>query len=420
MQQDVPSGEQDEAAEKSKAGFHATMFVFLTVCIDSIGFGIIIPVLPDLIREVTNLGYSGAALWGGWMSFSYAIMQFIFGPTVGNLSDRFGRRPVLLVSLGVMAVDYIIMALAPSLLILFIGRIVAGVAAATHSTCNAYVADVSKPADRAKNFGLLGAGFGLGFVIGPVIGGLVAEYGTRAPFYAAAGLAFINFCYGAFVLPESLRKDKRRPFDWSRANPFGAFYQLRKVPTVAWFVVALFLFDIAHFSYPSVWAYYAKEAFKWTSAEVGLSLAFVGIGFIVVQGWLIRILLPKIGEVRTAYAGFFFNVVSLAILGFITEGWMIYAILPLTALSAILTPALQGLMSNRVADDAQGELQGAITSVTAITLVVSPLLMTQLFGYFTGPSAPFYMPGAPFLAASLITTIAVVPFVIGLRQAGRT
>ena len=418
MQQDLESGGQSDSAKKTKGGFHATMFVFLTVCIDSIGFGIIIPVLPDLIKEVTDLGYSGAALWGGWMSFSYAIMQFVFGPTVGNLSDRFGRRPILLASLAVMAVDYIIMALAPSLLVLFVGRIIAGIAAATYSTCNAYVADVSKPEDRAKNFGLLGAGFGLGFVIGPVIGGLIAEYGIRAPFYAAACLALLNFCYGAFVLPESLPKEKQRAFDWSRANPLGAFTRMRKVPTVAWFLVALFLFDIAHFAYPSVWAYYTKEAFKWSSAEVGLSLAVVGVGFVIVQGWLIRILLPKIGEVRTAYAGFFFNVVSLAMLGFVNEGWMVYAILPLTALSAILTPALQGLMSNRIADDAQGELQGAMTSVTAITLVVSPLLMTQLFGHFTGPSAPIYLPGAPFLAASVITAIAVIPFIIGLRRAG--
>ncbi|MEM8974546.1 MAG: TCR/Tet family MFS transporter [Pseudomonadota bacterium] len=420
MQEDTRTGEQSDSAPKSKGGFHATMFVFLTVCIDSIGFGIIIPVLPDLIREVTNLGYSGAALWGGWMSFSYAIMQFVFGPTVGNLSDRYGRRPILLASLAVMAVDYVIMALAPSLLVLFVGRIIAGIAAATYSTCNAYVADVSKPEDRAKNFGLLGAGFGLGFVIGPVIGGLIAEYGTRAPFYAAASLAMLNLCYGAFVLPESLPKERRRSFDWSRANPLGAFNRMRKVPTVAWFLVALFLFDIAHFAYPSVWAYYTKEAFKWSSAEVGLSLAVVGVGFVIVQGWLIRILLPKIGEVRTAYAGFFFNVVSLAILGFITEGWMVYAILPLTALSAILTPALQGLMSNRIPDDEQGELQGAMTSVTAITLIVSPLLMTQLFGHFTGPAAPVYLPGAPFLAASVITALAVIPFIIGLRQSQRT
>ena len=416
--QDKNSANGQPSGTKSKQR-HAAMFVFLTVCLDAMGIGIIVPVLPDLIREVTSLGLDGAALWGGWLSFSYAIMQFLCGPTVGNLSDRFGRRPVLLGSLGVLTVDYLIMAIAPSLIVLFIGRIIAGVAAATYSTCNAFVADVSRPEDRAKNFGLLGAGFGLGFVIGPVIGGLVAELGTRAPFYAAACLAFLNFCYGMFVLPESLPVERRRPFEWRRANPMGAFLHLRKVPTVAWFIVALFLFDIAHFTYPAIWAYYTKETFNWSSAEVGLSLAMVGVGFVIVQGWLIRVLLPKIGEVNTAFAGFFFNVVSLAALGFVTEGWMAYLVLPLTALSAILTPALTALMANRVSDDAQGELQGAMTSVTAITLVISPLLMTQLFGYFAGPNAPFYLPGAPFLAASLITLLALIPFCMGLRRSGQ-
>ncbi|MGI9425600.1 MAG: MFS transporter, partial [Hyphomicrobiaceae bacterium] len=266
-----------------------------------------------------------------------------------------------------------------------------------------------------KNFGLLGAGFGVGFVIGPVIGGLVAEFGTRAPFYAAAGLAFLNLCYGAFVLPESLRPELRRAFDWRRANPFGAVKQLRKVPTVAWLLVALFLFDIAHYSYPAIWAFYTKQAFGWSSAEVGLSLAAVGVGFVIVQGWLIRVLIPAIGEVRTAYVGFAFNIISLTALAFATQGWMIYVILPLTALSAILTPALTALMANRIADDAQGELQGVMSSVTAITLIISPLLMTQLFGYFASDAAPFYLPGAPFLAAAVITSIALLPFAIGLR-----
>ncbi len=411
-----PSAPTVGGAAGHPVGHNAALFVFLTVCLDAIGLGIIVPVLPDLIRAVTSLGLDGAALWGGWLSFSYAIMQFAFGPAVGSLSDRFGRRPVLLASLGVLTIDYIIMAIAPSLLVLFVGRIIAGIAAATYSTCNAFIADVSRPQDRAKNFGLLGAGFGLGFVIGPVIGGLVGELGTRAPFLAAAGLAFLNFCYGFFVLPESLPPERRRAFDWRRANPFGAFRQVRKVPTVAWFLAALFLFDVAHFTYPAVWAYYTKEAFAWSSAEVGLSLAAVGVGFVIVQGWLIRVLLARIGEVNTAFAGFAFNIVSLGALGLVSAGWMVYAILPLTALSAILTPALTALMANRIADDSQGELQGVMTSATAITLVITPLLMTQLFGYFASSKAPIYLPGAPFLAASLITTVALIPFVIGLRR----
>ena len=397
-------------------GGHAAMFVFLTVCLDSIGLGIIIPVVPDLIRELSGLGLGGAALWGGWLSFSYAIMQFGFGPTVGNLSDRFGRRPVLLVSLGVLTIDYLIMALAPTLFILFVGRVMAGVAAATYSTCNAYVADVTAPEERAKYFGLLGAGFGLGFIIGPLLGGLVAEYGTRAPFYAAAALAFMNFCYGYFVLPESLAPEKRRQLNWQRANPLGAARQMRKIPTVAWFLVAFFLFDISHFVYPAVWAYYTKEAFGWSSAEVGLSLAVVGVGFVIVQGWLIRIILPWLGDARTAVVGLLINVVGLTGLAFANEGWMVYALMPVVALGAIVAPALNGLMSARVADDGQGELQGAMTSLTAITLVISPVMMTQLFGYFAGPDAPFYLPGAPFLAAAIMAALALIPFYIGLNK----
>lgn len=408
-----------EGSAKERIGSHAAMFVFLTVCLDSIGIGIIIPVLPDLIRELAGLGLDGAALWGGWLSFSYAIMQFVFGPIVGNLSDRFGRRPVLLASLGVLTVDYLIMALAPSLLVLFFGRIMAGIAAATYSTCNAFVADVSHPRDRAKNFGLLGAGFGLGFVIGPVVGGLVAEFGTRAPFYAAAGLALINFCYGLFVLPETLAPEKRRPFEWQRANPLGAFRRMRQVPTVAWFLVAIFLFDVAHFAYPAVWAYYTKEVFAWSSTEVGLSLAVFGISMVVVQGWLIRLILPWLGDVRTAVAGLIFNAVTLTIVAFVSAGWLIYLILPIVSLGAIATPALTGLMSNRIADDSQGELQGAMTSITAITLVISPVLMTQLFGYFASPAAPVYFPGAPFLAAALMSLAALVPLAIGLRAERR-
>ena len=395
---------------------HATMFVFLTVCLDAMGLGIIIPVLPDLIRELADIGLDQAALWGGWLSFSYAIMQFVFGPVIGNLSDRLGRRPILLTSLAVLTIDYIIMALAPSLIILFIGRIIAGIAAATYSTANAYVADVSKPEDRAKNFGLLGAGFGLGFILGPVIGGLVAEYGTRAPFYAAAGLAFANFCYGAFVLPESLPREKRRPFDWQRSNPLGAAQRMRRVPQVAWFLVAFFLYDLAHFVYPAVWAYYTKEAFGWSTAEVGLSLAFVGVGFVIVQGWLIRIVLATFGEVRTALLGVFVNIVGLVGLGFATEGWVAYVLMPVVALGAIVSPALTGLMSNQISDDAQGELQGAMTSVSAITIIISPVLMTQLFGYFAGPQTPIYLPGAPFLAAAILTLLSLIPLAIGLSR----
>ncbi len=406
-------------SEQASGGIpHAKYFVFFTVLLDAMGIGIIVPVTPDLIRELSDLPLSQAALWGGYLSFVYALMQFVFGSTIGNLSDRFGRRPVLLVSLAALAADYVIMGFAPTLWLLFVGRFIAGIAGATYSTANAFIADVTPPDKRAQNFGLIGAGFGLGFVLGPLIGGLVGELGTRAPFFAAAGLAMLNFLYGLVVLPESLARENRRRFSWARANPLGFARQISKFPTVAWFFAAMVLFNLAHFVYPSVWSFYTKEAFAWSSAEVGLSLAAVGVGFAVVQGWLIRFILPKLGEVRTTVLGFVVSIAGLLLLAFATQGWMVYALMPLTALGAIITPAITALMSNRIADDAQGELQGALSSLAGITLIVSPVVMTQLFGYFSGPATPYYFPGAPFLAAGLIMALALVPFRAGLR-AGR-
>ena len=402
--------------KRAGPGRNALVFVLLTVAIDAMGFGIIIPVMPDLVREVSHTGYSGAALWGGYLSFSYAVMQFLFGPTVGNLSDRFGRRPILLISLAALAADFLIMAVAPSLLVLFLGRILAGIAAATHSTAHAFVADISARADRAKNFGLIGAAFGAGFILGPLIGGIAGEWGTRAPFYAAAALAFLNFCYGALVLPETLTDDRRRAFDWRRANPVGGARQIARFPLVACFLACTFLFEIANFVYPAVWGYYTKEAHGWSSAEVGLSLALVGVGFIIVQGWLIRVALARFGEIRTVIAGFIVSIAGLVGLAFATESWMVYGWLPVIALGAVIGPALTALMSNRMPDDSQGELQGLKSSVLGITMIVSPLMMTQLFGYFSGPAAPVYFPGAPFLAAAGLIALAIIPFSIGLRR----
>lgn len=400
----------------SKPGSSAVIFVLLTVCIDAMGFGIIMPVLPDLIAELSNTSISGAALWGGYLSFSYAVMQFVFGPTIGNLSDRFGRRPVLLVSLFMLAADFLIMALAPSLIVLFIGRTLAGIAAATHSTANALMADISSKADRARNFGLIGAAFGAGFIIGPLIGGIAGEFGTRAPFFAAAAIAFGNFCFGALVLPETLTKEKRRSFNWKRANPAGGFIQIKKVPMVAWFLAVVFISEIAGFVYPAIWAYYTKEAFKWSSSEVGLSLAAFGVCFVAVQGWLIRYILKWLGEVRTVIFGLLTSIAALFATSFATQGWMIYALLPLMALGGVATPAITALMANCTPDDAQGELQGIRASVLAVVMIISPLLMTQLFGYFTQPGAPVYFPGAPFFAAACLTGLALFPFFTAVKK----
>lgn len=388
----------DKATDETGADPKTIAFVLITLVINAMGYGIIIPVLPDLIAEVSETSLSGAAFWGGYLSFSFALVQFLVGPTVGNLSDRYGRRPVLLCSLAV----------------LFIGRILSGIAAATNSTANAVIADISSKEQRAKNFGLIGAAFGVGFIIGPALGGLAGEWGTRAPFYAAAALAFVNFCFGLIVLPESLKRDNRRAFQWRRANPVGGLQQISKIPMVAWFMVAVFLFETANFVYPSIWAYYTKETFKWSSSEVGLSLAAVGLGFVVVQGFLMRHVLRLLGELWTFIAGVAVGIAGMVGLAFASEGWMFYLWLPAVALAGVATPAISALMSNCTPDDAQGELQGVRSSVIAIVTIISPVLMTQLFGHFTAPSAPVYFPGAPFIAAALLASLAFAPFLIGL------
>ena len=403
-------------ALRRAAGPRAAVFVFVTVLIDAMGIGIIIPVMPDLIRELTGLPLGAAALWGGYLSFVYALMQFVFGPTLGNLSDRFGRRPVLLVSLCALAVNYLVMGFAPTLWLLFVGRALAGIAGATYSTANAFMADISPPDRRAQNFGLIGAGFGVGFVAGPLIGGLAAELGTRAPFFVAAALAMINLAYGALVLPETLAPENRRRFDWRRANPLGAARQIASIPVIAWFFLAMFLFNLAHHSYPAVWSFYTKEAFAWTNAEIGLSLAIVGVSFAVAQGWLIRVVIPRTGEAPTACWGFVLSIAGLVGFGLATEGWMVYVIIPFTGLGALITPAMTALMSRRVPADAQGELQGALAGVLGVALIVSPVLMTQIFGHFTSVAAPVYLPGAPFLAAAMLMALALVPFGFGVRR----
>ncbi len=405
-------------AERKGPRTAAVAFVFVTVLLDAIGFGIIMPVMPDLMAELAATDIAGAALWGGYLAFVYAVMQFLFGPVVGNLSDRFGRRPVLLASLATLTVDYLVMGATGSLWLLFLARAMAGIAGATYSTAHAYIADVSPKESRAANFGMIGAAFGLGFVLGPAIGGLMGEIGVRAPFYAAAALAAANFVYGWVVLPESLPPEKRRAFDWRRANPLGAVRQAAKLPMLVWFLVAYFLFNLAHYVYPSVWAYFTKEAFAWSNAEVGLSLAAVGACMAVVQGLLIRVILKRFREVRTVLIGFAANIVCMTGIALATEGWMIYALMPATALGVIVGPALSGLMANLVPDDAQGELQGVLASISGVTTILSPVFMTQAFGFFSGGGAWVYFPGAPFVAAAALIALAAWPFLRGLRAVG--
>ena len=381
------------------------LFIMFTVMIDAMGIGLIMPVMPDLMVEVGGGTLGAAALWGGLLSTSFAAMQFLFGPVVGGLSDRFGRRPILLVSLVAMAADYLLMAVAGTIWLLLIGRIIGGITAATHSTANAYIADISKPEDKSANFGLIGAAFGLGFVLGPLIGGLLAEYGTRAPFYAAAVLSGLNALFGWVVLKETVTDAIRRPFSLKRANPFGAFKALSKLPMIGTLLGVYFVYSIAHTVYPAIWSYFGKERFDWDPATIGLSLGLFGIMMAVVQGFLIRPAIKYLGERGTIIYGLFFDILAFGFLSLVTSGTVALFFIPVAALAGIVSPALQGLMSRAVGDDQQGELQGALTSLSALAMIISPMLMTTTFAAFTAETAPFYMPGAPFLLALILTLI---------------
>jgi DHA1 family tetracycline resistance protein-like MFS transporter len=386
----------------AKTGKAALGFIFVTVLVDVIGFGIIIPVMPSLIRELIHGDISDASSYGGWLMFAYAIMQFLCAPILGNLSDKYGRRPVLLFSLLGFGIDYIFLALAPTIGWLFIGRIIAGITGASFTTASAYIADISEPDKRAQNFGMIGAAFGLGFIIGPLIGGLLGQFGSRVPFIAAAVLTLLNWLYGYFVLPESLAKENRRPFSWKRANPLGSLIQLKKYPAVAGLIISLTLVYIGAHAVQSTWSFYNIGKFNWDEKMVGYSLAFVGFMIALVQGGLIRIVIPKIGQEKSLYIGLLLYSIGMVLFAFATQGWMMFAFCTIYCLGGIAGPAIQGIISSHVPSNEQGELQGALTSLMSATSIVGPLLMTNLFSYFTRPSAPVYFPGAPFLMGAVL------------------
>ena len=395
------------------------LFILITVTIDAMGIGLILPVMPDLIREVRGASLADAALWGGMLSAVYAVMQFGFSPLIGNLSDRFGRRPILLISMGVLALDYVVMAVAGTIWLLFAGRIVAGIAAATHSTALAYMADITDGSKRAQNFGLISAGFGMGFIFGPVIGGLLGGLDPRAPFVAAACLAAANFAFGWFVLPESLPRERRRAFDWRRANPVGALKSMRKLPGVGALLAVMLAYQIANFTYPAVWAYYIQGAFGWDARMVGLSLAAYGVAIAVVQGGLIRAILPRLGEGRAVFWGLILNTGCLLAYGVATEGWMIWILIPISAVGAIVAPAMQGVMSRAAGERQQGELQGVLSSISALSMILSPLMMTQAFFWFTREEATLRLPGAPFLLGAVLMAGALAIY-MGTRPRAAT
>ena len=392
------------------------VFVFLVVLIDMLGFGIIMPVLPELITEITGDSLSAAAVDAGWLAFAYAGMQFVFGPVVGNLSDRFGRRPVLLGALGGYAIAYILMGFAGSLLWLFVARIVAGIMGASFSTAYAYIADISPPERRSQNFGLIGAAFGLGFIFGPALGGLLGEYGTRLPFFAAGGLAATNLIFGFFMLRESLPPEKRRPFEIRRANALVALQGLSgQNRVVIWYAAALTVWMIGHVVYPIIFAFYAIENFGWSALMIGLALACVGIGAALVQGLLIRLLIPKIGERNAVIIGALAMAVSSVayLVAGPDQGWLIFVAILIGAFQGLFQPSINGLMSKAVSDETQGELQGAVASLQSVASVIGPPMFTAVFAAFTVAGTIHYLPGAPFGLAGLIALIALAIFLRG-------
>ena len=380
-------------------------FIFVTLLIDVIGLGIIIPVMPKLISELTGDSISAASRDGGWLLFAYAFMQFICAPVIGGISDQFGRRPVLLASLFGFGVDYVFLAFAPTLAWLYVGRIIAGIMGASFTTGAAYIADISTPEKRAQNFGLLGAAFGLGFIIGPVLGGLLGQYGSRVPFMAAAGLSFVNWLYGYFILPESLQPENRRKFEWSRANPIGSLLNLKRYPVIYGLIMSLGLVYIAVHAVQSNWAFYVIEKFGWSEAQIGYSLGAVGLLSAFIQGYLIRLILPKLGQKRGVYVGLVLYATGFLLYAFATQGWMLYVFMIPYILGSIAGPSIQGIISTQVAANEQGEIQGALTSLQSFTSIIGPPLMTNLFSVFTQPTAPIYFPGAPMLMAAVLTLL---------------
>ncbi|PYC46507.1 tetracycline resistance MFS efflux pump [Litorivita pollutaquae] len=388
----------------------AGMFILVTVLIDAMGIGLIMPVMPQLIREVQGGDLATAALWGAGLTAIFAVMQFIFSPILGNLSDRFGRRPVLLVSLAVMALDYVLMAVAGSIFVLFVGRIIGGITSANHATAVAYIADTTTGKDRAARFGLIQAAFGVGFVIGPLMGGLLGEMGTRAPFIAAAALTTLNLAFGALILPESLTAPNRRAFSWKRANPLGAFRAVANMGALRPLLWMLFVYQIVGQVYPVIWSYFAAERFGWDTGGIGLSLAVFGMSMAFVQIVLIRPALRIWGEARTVRYGILADVLGFSMLCLVTNGALVMYFVPLGALGSIGMPALKSIMSAQVPANAQGELQGVLAAIGALSMVISPVVFGASFAAFTHARAPLYFPGAPFAIAIVLALVAAALF----------
>lgn len=383
-------------------------FIFITLVLDVIGIGLIIPIIPSLIMELGHESVSGASKIGGWLTFTYAFMQFLFAPVLGALSDKYGRRPVLLFSLFGFGLDYLFLAFAPSLFWLFIGRILSGITGASITTASAYIADISNEQNRAKNFGIIGIAFGIGFIIGPTLGGMLGSFGPRVPFMVAAGLTFANWLYGYFILPESLSPENRRPFDWKRANALGSIRQMRKYTGMMGMLACYFLVYLASQAIHNTWSFFTIAQFNWDEKAIGISLGVVGIMVAIVQGGLIRVINPRIGNVNSVYLGFSMYMIGLFLFTFAKYPWQMYVFLIPYCLGGLSMPATQAIVSGQVSPQQQGELQGLLTSLVSITSIIGPPMMTNLFATFTSHSAIIYFPGAAFFVAGVIVLISLI------------
>ncbi len=391
------------------------LFVAFIVFIDMMGIGLILPVMPSLITDLTGASIDRAAEIGGWLLFSYAMMQFLFAPVIGGLSDRFGRRPVLLTTLFLLGLDYAIMAWAPDLVWLFIGRIISGIMGASWAAANSCVADVAKPAERGKFFGILGGAGAFGFVIGPGLGGILGEYGDRLPFIAASILALVGTAIGIVILKETLPEDKRRAFSLSRANPMGSIVQMSKTRLVIGFLSAIFVLQLAAQAQIAVWAYWLIERFDWSKLEIGLSVALFGILLALVQGVLTGPVIARVGERRTALISLMFGMPAYLCFAFAPSDAFVYIGIVIGASSGFAFPAMQQMMSSRISEDAQGELQGAVASMISLTSIFGPVVMTMIFGAYAD-SEGFYFPGAPFLVGTALMALSVFIYVITVRR----
>lgn len=395
-------------------------FILVTLTLDILGIGLIVPILPELVKSFSGGDVAAASRAGGWLNSLYCLMQFLFAPLLGCLSDRVGRRPVILLSQLGLGLDYLLLALAPNLHWFVVGRIIAGITGANFSAATAYIADISPPEKRAANFGLIGAAFGLGFIIGPLVGGTLGTFGVRIPFYAAGGLTLLNWLYGWFILPESLKPENRRPVNWVRANPLGAFVVLTQRPRVFGLAMCVFLSFVAHQVYPSIWVLYTEYRYGWTPLWNGVSLALVGVFAALVQGLLTSKIIGWLGEWGTAYLGLAAAALTYAAYGLASAGWMVFVIIGFGALGGLAAPAVQGLISNSVGDDEQGAVQGTVTSLESVAGVGGPLIIANLFAYSISADCPTPIPGLPFFASTIIALLSLGAAWLARRSLNRT